>query len=186
MMMIPKAESREVLSAASAAVPTTALFPLIETAEGVHCANDLARCNYVVRLALGTVDLMLDLGVESDREPLDFARSALVVASRRAGLPSPVDGVCVSIDDEARITDETVRARTFGFGSKLCIHPRQLQPVRAGFRVREDELAWANRVVEASNNSQGAAVSVDGKMIDTPVLLRAKKLIARASLIERR
>ncbi len=102
----------------------------------------------------------------------------LVLASRVAGLPPPVDGVTTAIDDAARIGHEARRARSLGFGAKLCIHPKQVPVVNDAFSPGADELAWARRVVDAAAAAGGAAVAVDGKMVDAPVLARARRLLA--------
>ncbi|OYX88273.1 MAG: CoA ester lyase, partial [Azorhizobium sp. 32-67-21] len=66
-------------------------------------------------------------------------------------------------------------AASLGFGGKLAIHPRQVAPIRAGFRPSDDELAWAERV----HASGDGAARVDGAMVDEPVRIRARALLAR-------
>jgi citrate lyase subunit beta/citryl-CoA lyase len=105
-------------------------------------------------------------------------RSALVLTSRLAGLPAPLDGVTVEVNDDGRVSADTARARELGFGGKLCIHPRQVAAVNAAFSPSEAELDWAQRVVAAMQAAGGAAVAVDGKMVDKPVLLRAQAVLA--------
>jgi citrate lyase subunit beta/citryl-CoA lyase len=95
-----------------------------------------------------------------------------------AGLPAPVDGVTTALDDAARIEAEARRARSLGFGAKLCIHPKQVAVVNGAFSPSEAERAWAQRVVDAAAAADGAAVAVDGKMVDAPVLARARRLLA--------
>jgi citrate lyase subunit beta/citryl-CoA lyase len=73
------------------------------------------------------------------------------------------------------------RARALGFGGKLCIHPKQVGPVNAGFAPSAAELAWAERVLEAAANSNGAAVALDGKMVDRPVILIAQQMLDEAA-----
>jgi citrate lyase subunit beta / citryl-CoA lyase len=80
------------------------------------------------------------------------------------------------------VLGDTQRARRLGFGAKLCIHPRQVAVVNAGFSPSAEELAWARRVLAAAEKSSGAAVAVDGKMVDKPVLLRAEALLREAAL----
>lgn len=95
-----------------------------------------------------------------------------------AGLQAPIDGVSVILDDSQVIAAEAKRSRALGFAGKLCIHPRQVPIVNLAFTPSSEELAWARRVVEASSRSAGAAVSVDGAMVDLPVLVRARSLLA--------
>jgi citrate lyase subunit beta/citryl-CoA lyase len=91
---------------------------------------------------------------------------------------APVDGVTVALDDEVLLKDDVARARRLGFGGKLCIHPKQVEAVNRSFSSSVAELAWAERVLAAAAASQGAAVALDGKMIDKPVILRAQALLA--------
>jgi citrate lyase subunit beta/citryl-CoA lyase len=87
--------------------------------------------------------------------------------------------VSTAIDDAVALDADTRRARRLGFGAKLCIRPRQVATVNAAFAPSADELAWAERVVAAAATTSGGAVSVDGRRVDRPVLLRAQAMLAR-------
>lgn len=163
-----------------------AVLPLIETALGLHQALDLARQPGVERLLFGSIDFSLDLGLHESEEALQYYRSQLVLVSRVAGIAPPVDGVSTSLDDAAHIAQESQRARRHGFGGKLCIHPKQLAHVHAAFAPGADELAWAERVLQAVENTDGAAVAVDGKMVDRPVMLKAQAIREEARRVEAR
>ena len=167
-VVVPKAENPGVLAGFREVVA------LVETARGVERAGELAAVASVSRLAFGHVDLAAELGVApEDPEPFVYARSRLVIASAAAGLAPPVDGVTTDVRDDARLEADVRYARRLGFGGKLCVHPRQVAPVRAGFAPTEAERDWARRVVTA-----GAAVSlVDGRMVDKPVLARARHIL---------
>jgi citrate lyase subunit beta/citryl-CoA lyase len=142
----------------------------------------LAAAPGVARLVFGSLDFQVDLGMSDPCEDdlLPF-RARLVLASRLAGIESPIDGVTTAIDDETRLREDVLRARRLGFGGKLCIHPRQVATVKAGFAPTEAELAWARAVVRASEEAKGAAVAVHGRMVDKPVLLRAQAILAGAT-----
>jgi citrate lyase subunit beta/citryl-CoA lyase len=105
----------------------------------------------------------------------------LVLISRLAGLGAPVDGVTTAIEDMSLVTKDAQRAASLGFGGKLCIHPKQIEPVENAFRPSDSEIEWANRVLKAAFESQGAAVALDGQMIDKPVIERAHSMLARAA-----
>ncbi|MFJ6535210.1 HpcH/HpaI aldolase/citrate lyase family protein [Paenarthrobacter sp. NPDC091711] len=156
--------------------PDLALVPLIESAAGLVHSLDLARVPGVTRLAFGAIDFALDIDASGEDRFLDHARSQLVVASRAAGIAAPLDSPCVDIQDEGEIEESALLARKFGFGGKLCIHPRQVAAVTVAFVPSEAEVAWARSVIGA----EGAAVQVDGKMIDRPVTDRAKRILAKA------
>lgn len=180
-VVLPKAERPEDLALLASAACSPALLPLIETAQGIANAAALARAPRVQRLVFGSIDFKLDLGIEGDHEELLYFRSQLVLASRLAGLAAPVDGVTVALDDEALLSCDTLRARRLGFGAKLCIHPRQLDTVHGCFRPSEEETDWARRVVAAAQAADGAAVALDGRMVDRPVILKAQQILNDAA-----
>jgi citrate lyase beta subunit len=182
-VVLPKAD----VSAVRATVPRlptgVGLLALVETARGVRDADALAEIPGVRRLLFGHLDFGLDAGITptGDDEPeLAYARSRLVIASRAAGLAAPVDGVCTDLDDPDRITDSARRARNAGFGGKFCLHPKQVTAVNAAFSPTERELGWARRVMDVAAGSGGAAVRMDGEMIDKPRLELARRLLAAA------
>ncbi|MEB0165288.1 CoA ester lyase, partial [Glaciimonas sp. CA11.2] len=72
------------------------------------------------------------------------------------------------------------QARRLGFGGKLCIHPKQVNYVNEGFDPSATELSWAKRVLEAASTANGAAVAIDGKMVDRPVMLLAQRILSDA------
>ncbi len=181
-VMVPKAEQAQVLAHVAACLPGKRLLPLIESAAGFDSLRTMAAAPCVQRLVFGSIDFQVDLGIEGDDDALLYFRSQLVLASRLAGLDAPVDGVTQALDDEAAVVRDTARARRLGFGAKLCIHPRQVAAVNRGFSPSAAEIEWAQRVVAAAQNSAGAAVAVDGSMVDAPVLLRAQALLARAPI----
>ncbi len=180
-IVLPKAERALALAQLHRRVPQAALLPLIETAVGIDRVRELAGAAGVQRLLFGSIDLQLDLGVDGDGEELLLYRSQLVLASRLAQIAAPVDGVCTALDDEAAVRADAHRARRLGYGGKLCIHPRQVAPVNDCFSPTAAEVAWARRVVDATDGAAGAAVAVDGKMVDRPVLLRAQALLRQAA-----
>jgi citrate lyase subunit beta/citryl-CoA lyase len=155
-----------------------AIVALIETALGLVRVQELAAAPGVRRLAFGHLDFAADLDASTDDETMLLARSTLVLASRAAGLPGPVDGVTTALDDPAVTTADAGRARRLGFAGKLCIHPRQVALVNAAFSPSEEDVAWARRVIEAAG--AGGAVRVDGHMVDAPVLLKAQAILARS------
>jgi citrate lyase subunit beta/citryl-CoA lyase len=175
-IVLPKAERPETI-ARLMQQGAQAVLPLIESALGFHNALELARQPGVERLLFGSIDFSVDLGLTEGVEELQYFRSQLVLVSRLAGILPPVDGVTTTLDDLTRITDDTRRARRNGFGGKLCIHPRQVAPVNAAFAPSAEEAAWAARVLQAVENTDGAAVALDGKMVDRPVILQAQAIM---------
>ena len=107
-------------------------------------------------------------------------RLALVLASRRAGLAAPVDGVTPGTTDLALLQADAARCRRGGFGAKLCIHPAQLAPVHAALTPSAAELDWAHRVLAGNERTGGGVFVLDGRMVDAPVVRRARQLLAQA------
>src|ERR1700757_1842346 len=101
---------------------------------------------------------------------------AIALASRCAGRAAPIAGVPPAIDDRTALNRDIAFARAFGFAAKLCIHPKQVAAVRAAFAPTEAELDWARRVLTAAASGVGA-VQVDGRMVDRPVLRKARSLL---------
>ena len=154
-----------------------ALIPLIESAIGFDALRAIAAAPNVQRLAFGAIDFQLDLNLRATFDELLFFRSQFVLGSKLANLAAPIDSPSTAIDDLAEVEADAQRARRLGFGAKLCIHPKQVDVVNANFSPSAAEVDWAERVVAAATASQGAAVALDGKMIDKPVILRAQAVL---------
>jgi citrate lyase subunit beta / citryl-CoA lyase len=165
------------------------IVPLIETAIGISNLRSIAGASRRVRrLGLGSADLALDLGLRPGPDELELLpfRASLVLASKVEELERPIDAAWLSIADDAGMGRAAERARAMGFEGKLCIHPRQLEAVRAAFTPSREEIARAQRIVEAfaAAEAQGsAAVIVDGALVDYPIARQAERLLAS---VERR
>lgn len=182
-ILVPKAERLEQLHAVlKRAHRDLLLLPMIETAKGIANLSALCAAPRVKRLIFGTLDFQIDLGIEGDADELNLFRSQIVLASRLAGIDAPVDGVSTVISDPSIIEAEARRGRRFGFGGKLCIHPAQIDGVHRAYAWSEAETDWACRVLLAVEASDGAAVAVDGKMVDLPVILKARRIAAQAPM----
>lgn len=172
-IVLPKAERVADITGINGSV-----LPIIETARGFLHAADLADATNARRLMFGSIDFQVDLGIHGEGEELLYFRSQLVLISRIAGLPAPVDGITAAFDKPELLRADTERAHRFGFGGKLCIHPKQIATVHECFGPTPAEQAWATRVIEAATSSGGAAVQMDGEMIDRPVIARAEAILA--------
>jgi citrate lyase subunit beta / citryl-CoA lyase len=177
-IVLPKAESAsdivELVSRTKSKMP---VYPLIESAKGIFNAMEVARAPFVRQLMFGTLDFCADLGLASDGGELDHFRADLAVVSKVAGIAAPIDGVTPAIGDDDVLRSDTLKSKRWGFAGKLCIHPRQVAIINEGFAPSEGELAWARRVIEAFATAAGAAVAVDGKMVDRPVVQRAQSIL---------
>ncbi|KMO19076.1 HpcH/HpaI aldolase/citrate lyase family protein [Methylobacterium platani] len=178
-LMLPKAEQPDQIRSLRAVLaPERTIVALVETVRGIAGLRALAGAEGLDRLAFGSVDFCTETGIRGQGRELDFVRGQLVLESVLAGLRAPVEGVTVAVKRDDVLAEDVARARSFGFGAKLCIHPSQVAAVNAGLSPSEDEIAWARRVVEASATGPGAIV-VDGKLVDRPILLQAEAILAQ-------
>ncbi|MCF8480957.1 MAG: CoA ester lyase [Rhodospirillum sp.] len=176
-VMLPKSDDPAVVSSVHDILDRRVpILALIETAWGLARARDIAGLPGVARLAFGSVDFCADLGCAHLREVLLPARHALVLAARLAGIPAPIDGVTTALGDPAVTRDDAAHARDLGMTGKLCIHPKQVDEVKRAFAPSKADLDWARRVLASGDG----AVAVDGAMVDEPVRLRARAILAAA------
>jgi citrate lyase subunit beta/citryl-CoA lyase len=182
-VMLPKVESAQALDEVHDHLDGIALLPIIESAAGCGALPSLAAAPGVLRLVVGHIDFMADVGLQCDELESELAplRFAIAIATRLNRLAPAVDGVTVQIDDETRLRNDAHRALRFGFGGKLCIHPRQVAVIHQALAPTEQELEWARRVIAADAKAGGAAVQLDGRMVDLPVVLQARRTLARAT-----
>ncbi|KAL1305672.1 hypothetical protein AAFC00_007265 [Neodothiora populina] len=165
------------------------IIALIESARAVMDLKAIcASTPYLSGLIFAAEDFALDLSITRTPELKEFlyARSAIATAARAFSLPSTIDLVTTAFrgDEGARILKaESEDGKRMGFNGKQCIHPSQVQVVQDVFGPGEEEVEWAVRVVVADEKAdkQGrGAWTLDGKMIDVPVVGKAKALVKKA------
>ncbi|WP_233342886.1 CoA ester lyase [Burkholderia cepacia] len=177
-IILPKAESAaDVTTLVSLVKAKIRVFPLIESAQGLWNAIEIAKAPFVQKLLFGTLDFMVDMNMELANEELNTFRVQLAMASRVAGIGAPIDGVTTCLEDTEHVKRDALNGKRWGFSGKLCIHPRQVEVVNQCYVSSETEIAWAQRVIDASRDAMGAAVSVDGKMVDRPLVLHAQRIL---------
>lgn len=179
---LPKAENASQIETLAKQLPDgLGILPIVETARGVWNAEQVAAAPSVARLAFGSVDFQVDTGILGDNDELLYARSRLVIASALARIAPPVDGVTIDLSDATLLQNDVRRARLQGFGGKLCVHPKQVHAINQGFQPTESERAWARSVLDTVEAHQGVgAISLNGKLIDLPVILRAQRILESA------
>jgi citrate lyase subunit beta / citryl-CoA lyase len=196
-IVLPKVESPETVRAADQwlaeaeranglTAGATAMLILIESAIGVHRATEiLAASDRIETGIFGFVDFMLNLGIDvidtsEDTEELLVARSMLVLAARVAGRRPPLDGPFIDISDSERFLRQCVQGRRLGFAGKMLIHPSQVELTHRGFAPTAEEAEQARRVVAQFAEAEAggvAAIVVDGRLVDYPVMLRAQRIV---------
>lgn len=149
------------------------IVALIESAAGLAEVRAIAQSLRTRRLAFGAIDFALDTGMALDGDVLAYARFAMAVASRTAGIASPLDAPEIEIKNVEVAHTCALEAKRFGFTGKLCIHPAQVDPVHRAFAPSLEDIEWARTVI----GSGGGAAQVDGKMVDRPIIERARQIL---------
>jgi citrate lyase subunit beta/citryl-CoA lyase len=177
-VLLPKVEEAADLEALDARLgKSVPLHALVETVGAVLGLAKLCAARGLRRVAFGTIDFQVDSGIEGDGAELDAIRTMIVLHSRQAGLEAPLEGVTTGFRDLAAVRHSASRARRFGFGGKLCIHPEQVSAVNEAFRPTDDEIAWARRIIATTGSAVGS-VSLDGQMIDKPIVEKARRILS--------
>jgi citrate lyase subunit beta/citryl-CoA lyase len=168
------------------------LIPIIETARGLGGLGAiLATGTRVRRVAFGAGDFTLDVNMawSRDEAELAHARAAIVTASRAAGIQAPLDTVWVDLTDRDGLEASARTALGYGFQGKMCIHPDQIAVVNRVFTPSDAEIAFAERVAAAFTKAEAegsAAIQLDGKFIDYPIVYRARRVLQRIAAIRAR
>jgi citrate lyase subunit beta/citryl-CoA lyase len=195
LLMIPKAESARGIAAVSRAVSKiersgdgapVRFLALVESARGIAQVESIGQgASRLDGLCFGNADFALDMGLP-DGDPstgvVYQARCNLAIAAVAARV-SPIDGVCLSVKDDAAFAAEATEAVRLGFQGKLCIHPSQVPLANEIFTPSDDQIAAARRIVEAWNTAMASGegvFSLDGKMIDAPLVAIQKRVLERA------
>jgi len=167
-------------------VGTVRLLPWIETAAGLAAAAEiLASDPRIVAAAFGAEDFTHDLGIERDLDDetqLDTPRWLLSIAARAAGVIA-LDTPHFKLRDPEGLRASARRVRRIGFRGKFAIHPEQIDALNACFSPSDDEIAEARRIVAAFDEAERAgraSTSLDGRVIDVPVVKRARAVLEAA------
>jgi len=170
-LIIPKIESPKELSCLK---DETKVILLIETPLALESLPLLTKDKKVIGLALGGADLSAELGSDMSWDALLMARSMIVMQASKHGLLT-IDSPFMQINDEKLLAEESRKAKSIGFNSKFAIHPKQAKIIKERFLPTEEELEEARKIIEAYSNSKGGVISVDGKMVDEPIVRLMKK-----------
>ncbi|OHE25240.1 MAG: hypothetical protein A2Y45_01665 [Tenericutes bacterium GWC2_34_14] len=159
------------------------LIPIIEQAIALFEVNQIASLSRVSALLLGGEDLATNLEVErtKDAEEILLARQLVIYAAKAYGKDA-IDTPFTDVSDKEGLIADAKHAKRLGMSGKSCIHPIQIDDINTIFSPTEKEIVYAKRVIEAEKeallNHKGV-FSVDGKMVDKPIIDRAKKLLEK-------
>ncbi|KAF2634274.1 beta subunit of citrate lyase [Massarina eburnea CBS 473.64] len=169
------------------------IIALIESAKSIQNLPEICRASpYISGLVFAAEDFAKDMSITRTPSLTEFlyARSAIATAARAALLPSTIDLVCTSYKGEAglkTLEEECLNGKGLGFNGKQCIHPSQIDVCQRAFAPGDAEVEWATRVVvgdEKASKSGRGAWTLEGKMIDVPVVKKAASVLERAKLCE--
>jgi citrate lyase subunit beta / citryl-CoA lyase len=170
------------------------VIPQCETAKGLEECYRIASArpehHRILTLTFGAADYTLDLGIQLTREgmELEYPRSRLPVACRAGRVMPPLDSPwMVDLKDMDGLVAEAKRARAYGFMGKLVIHPNQVGPCNEIFTPSQEEINYAKNVVGAFEKAEKegkAAIQLEGKFIDYPIVEKSRRIVELARLLE--
>lgn len=176
--MIQKIEKQKKLT------KTIGIIPIIELAKSVIEINQIASVSRVTGLLLGGEDLATDLEVERTEQGLEILLSrSMVVLAAKANQIDAIDTPFIQTQNEDGLLKDSLYAKGLGMNAKSCIHPNQIDIINTVFSPSEKEIEYAKKIIQAiseNKSNQKGAFSVDGKMIDKPIIERAQKLLEKA------
>jgi citrate lyase subunit beta/citryl-CoA lyase len=191
-VMLPKATDSEdvetlgrLLAEEDAEAP---VFALVESAEGVLNAQEIAVAGPTDALVFGAEDLSADIGATRTDEGTEVlhAREHVVLAASAAGVDA-IDTVYTDIEDTEGLAEETRFAAGLGFDGKMAIHPAQVDPINDAYTPAAEDVEWAERVLaakEQADEDDRGVFRVDGEMVDAPLVAQAERVLERARAAE--
>ncbi len=165
------------------------LFAAIESARGILSVREIATASKrLVAIAIGAEDFVTDMHTSRSPDGVELlaARGLLVMAARAAGIMA-IDTVFTGVDDEEGFLREARLAKQLGFDGKSVIHPSQVALIHAVYTPSSGDVSKAKRVVAAAADAEAkgsGVISLDGKMIDKPIVERALRVLALAGEVE--
>jgi len=163
------------------------LIPWIETALAiVNCYAICRASDRIAAIAFGGEDFTADMGIErlDDESNLIYTRSTICTAARAAGVVA-LDTPFFQFRDDEGLKSSCIAARQIGFKGRFAIHPAQIETINACFAPSAAEIEQAKRIIAAFADAERlgrASTSLDGRVIDVPVVKRARDLLAQANL----
>jgi len=157
---------------------------MIESSRGIlNAPKIITASSRVSCLALGAADLSAELGSRMSWDAMLTHRTSMVLACALTGI-MPIDSPYLNISDETGLLKECKQVREMGYTGKLCIHPSQLAPVNGAFTPSTEEVALSRRIVKAAETQGTGAIVLDGKMVDSPVIKNAQRIVKSAERLD--
>ena len=161
--------------------PSLKIMPMMETPQGLGNLPAILEQgrNHIEAVTFGCADYAASMGSDMSWDSLLLARSSIVQAASRHSVQC-IDGPFFEIPDLAGLEAQARRVAGLGFSGKLAIHPSQIQTINEAFVPSPEKISWARSVITVFEKAGGGVVSLDGMMIDQPVIDQATRIIASA------
>jgi citrate lyase subunit beta / citryl-CoA lyase len=190
LVVVPKCTDPEALAGSMAriereAAGATRVVAILETAAGIVHAREICAVAGLAAVCFGAEDLAADVGMQrtaSNQEVL-MARQWVVLCAAAAGIPA-IDMITPDYKDPQKTKSDAQQSRTLGFRGKMCIHPAQVPAVHEAFKPNDKDVQWARKIlaaVEDAGIGKGGVITVDGTMVDVPVIMQAKQILANVN-----
>ncbi len=181
-LMLPKVASAAEPALVAGVLPGLALWPIVESASGLAEARAIAAAPGVAGLLFGAVDFAAESGCGLGWDALLHARGVLATARASSGVQL-LDVPLIDVHDLEGLASSSARSRSLGFTGRACIHPRQVEAVNLAFTPTAAEVDQARRLLAAFELAGGGVALLDGRLIDRPVVLAARRLLAQAGRV---
>jgi len=157
------------------------IVPIIESPMAFLRAEEIAKENQVTGILLGAEDYTKEMGINRTVEgnEIFYVRSKLAIICNSYGIES-IDTPFTMKDNEESLELDCKTAASLGFTSKSSIHPNHIDTINTVFSPSEEEITQSMRIVKKAETEQKGAFSLDGKMVDLPIIEKAKKVLAKA------
>jgi (S)-citramalyl-CoA lyase len=160
--------------------PDMEILPIVETTIGLDNVAAIAGASArVSAVGFGSADFSAEIGSDMGWDALAYARGRIAVAAGQHGV-SAIDGVWLDYRDDDGLRAEAERVATMGFSGKIAIHPQQVSVINRVFTPTEEAIERAQRIVAAAEAAGGGVTTLDGQMIDEPVVQGARRIVAVA------
>jgi len=181
-VMVPKAENPDEL----AQLAGFRLIVIIESLKGLKNIDALCAVEHVDAVVWGDQDFAADIPAARTRDDdgnylpmITRLRVDALFAAAGAGIV-PMDAIYLDLNDDAGLTKATKDGFAMGFRAKVALHPKQVPVMRDAIRPSDEQIAWAKRIVQADADAAGGVTTVDGAMVDGPVVLQANQILLLA------
>ncbi len=159
------------------------LIPIIETPYALLQVKDIVKMSRVSGLLFGAEDYSMNMSIKRTKEgsEISFARNMISIAAK-AYNKEVYDTPFIDVNDSEGLKKDILLAKSLGFSGKAAIHPRQIDLINTLFSPSQEDIFDALRIIKEAKKDNKGAFSIDGKMVDAPIITRAKKVIEQAKL----